>query len=345
MASIVTTDSGTASDVNSVKAEWRDQNGLLLETLTRTTVDVSGTDIYGNASTITDPAGTGTYQATLVIDLNNYAPSTSGLQWSVTLTIVKGSKTFTQIFYFTVVATTLSISLDTTSISVAVMRQTNIVEDVVYMAQGSTTFVSLRSGPVYAILAAYKNGVVITNPTDYSWKTYQTNVTLAAVPTVNDHFVFAIQKQSDNFVLDIVNRVIADTLRALRPHYASDSLMTSPSVIEIVKALCIGQFKQDMAQGTALDSAFYRSGFDLQKEARLAILRIQRGAEDIYDSSGNVIARKTGSLVGGYRHPDGDFTNRLGLLDRAQQHTGLFLKLYPDPIINQTRFSRGVTTP
>ena len=344
VANLDTANLGIGVDVDSITATWKDQNGLTLVSMTRTVADVSSTDIYGNAATLIDIAGTGTYRSTLVIDATNYTPPATGLRWSVTVTAVKGATTSTPtVFYFYVVPTTLSVSLDTTSVANVVMRQTGILKDVQHVSQGTNAVVPLQSGPVYAIAAAYKNGTPIASPTDYAWAAYRSNVTVSPAPAVNDHYTFTVQTRSSDYVQDIVGRHSADVLRALRPHYPSDALLQSPSVVELVKALCIGQIKQDLSQGVALDSAFYRSGRDLQLEALAAIRRIQRGEEGIYDATLAALPRTSGSVVGGKRHADGDFVNRLGLQDRAQQHTGLYVSLMPDPILASTRASRGFT--
>lgn len=342
VANIDAYDTGAAIDVTSITATWKDQNGTTLVSMTRTTSDVSTTDIYGNAATLTDPAGVGTYQSTLVIDATNYTPPATGLRWSVTVTIVKGAETSVPtIFYFYILPTTLTVALDSAAIAVAVKRQVGILKDVVHVCPDTNVNISLGSGPVYAIAASYKNGAAISYPTNFTWQIYRTNVVVSPAPAVNDHFFFTVQTRSDDFVNDIVTRYIAYVLRALKPHYVEEALLQSPSVVELVKALCIGQLRQDLSEGIALDSAFYRAGRDLFLEAKMALLRIQRGEEGIYDSLGVEIARRSGTLVGGRLHSDGEFVNRLGLQDRAQQHTGLYIMLHPDPILASNRASRG----
>jgi hypothetical protein len=344
VANINSFDAEILSDVDSVKVDWRDQNGLLLETLTRTTVDVSGTDIYGNASTLTDPTGTGNYFASLVVDLNNYSPPTTGFRWSLTVTVIKGAKTYTAVFYFLVVPTTLSLSLDSTTITNAVMRQAGILVEHQYVANAALTVIPLANGIVYAIAAAYKNGTPMAISTDYAWSTYRSNVTLVVASAVNDHFTFSLQKRSTDFVADFITRATQEVLRSLRPYYSDDTLTQSTSVAEILKSLAIGELKMATSQGTTEDSAFWRTGRDQAREARSQILRIQRGSEGIYDSQGNSMTRRDGTVIGGRLHPDGPYVNRVGITDRAQQHTGLFLTIAHDPIIAQSRATRGYTS-
>lgn len=336
VANINTTDSGIASDIDSITTVWRDQSGTILKSLTRTTVDLTSTDIYGNAVTLTDPSGVGNYQATLVIDNSHYTPGSGGFQWSLQVTIVKGAASTVQTFYFTIVQSTLSIALDATNVAAAAMRQVGWTEDVIWSCKDTNSRIPLQSsGPIYALTAVYRDATLLSRPTDYTWSLYQSNITLVVPPSVNTHIVATIQKRSDAFVADVVNRTIEEVRSALQMHYDSTAVLNSPTSLEIAKAIVIGQFKQDMAMGgPAMDSATYRSGVDLQKFGREWLAKIKRGEQTIYDTTGAAYTRRTGSLVGYYKSPLGDYTNRLGIQDRAQRHTGMFIYLTPSPILS-----------
>lgn len=334
VANIDTTDSGALSNVDSVQAIWRDHNGVILSDETRTVSDIFDTDIHGEPVEIVDVAGTGTYSARLTIspDFSGLIPLNGSLRFSVEIVIVKGIKTTSRVFYAYIVASTLAISLESSSIAYAVMRQTGIVREVAYQANNTGLHVSLGSGIVYAIHEAYKDGVAIARPTDYTWSTFRGYATLVAAPTVGQTFVFTVQTKSDAWVQDIVQRSIQEVIRDLSQHYdaTTESFLQSPSVVDLVKSLCIGQMKQDLSEGVALDSAFYRTGHDLQKATRMAILRIQRGEADIYDTAGTAVARRAGTIAGGYLAPNGVFAQRL-LYREAQPLSGLYVGFSPYP--------------
>lgn len=331
---IETTDTGALSDVDSVQVIWRDHEGNILSDLTRTVADVSGVDSHGEPVDIVDIPGTGTYSARLVIssDFSPSIPLNGNLRFSAEVVIVKGAKTQTATFYAYIVATTLAISLESSSIATAVMRQTNVLRDFSYSANGAVSNIPLNAGIIYAIHEAYKNGVAIARPTDYTWATFRGYVGLVAPAALGDTYVFRIQTKSDAWVQDIVQRHIQEVIRDLAPHYDStvESFLQSPSVIDLVKSLCIGEMKQMLVEGVALESAHYRSGADLARQARQQVLRIQRGESDIYDTAGAAIPRKAGTIAGGYLAPNGAFAQRLAFRE-AHPPTDLYVGLVYGP--------------
>lgn len=334
VANITTDDAGVASDVDSVQCDWRDQNGTLVETLTYTSVDVAGTDIYGNASTITNPAGTGTYRATLVVDNNgNYVPPSTGYRWSLTVTIVKGAKTDVEIFYFWIINTTLTVALDPVAITTVTMRQAGLMETFQYVATNTNVLVSFGKGIVYAIDSAVKNGTDIAQGTDYTWTTYRSSITLLAAPVVNDHFTFRLQRRSSTEIADYVNQAIAEVVRSLRGFYDEDDISNSPDVANLAIDIAVGQIKEDNSAGIALESAHYRSGMDRKKAARDTIARIQRGVETIYDRAGVAMTRKSGSLIGYVASTR--WAESARLLEEIEDlpHTSLRARLLPDATV------------
>lgn len=340
VADILVTDNGSNQDATTVQVVWKDHNGVTLNDSTYSGSDVNDTDIYGNAVTITNPTGTGTYKATIVVDNNgNYAPSASGLTWSITVTTTTATGSDTEVFTFKIVPTSVDIALDTSSVLAAVKRQCNLTEDVLHVANNTTdTRVDFGRGVVYDIEAAYKNGAAITQGTDYSWSLYQSNTTLLSAPAVNDHYVFRVQRRlSDASIQDYITEATRYVVACLQPYYNDSALATYPTVATLIQDRTIGRIKEDLAEGVAMNSAWYRSGNDLKRGVDDAILMIQRGTMNILDNTGAIVTRRQNGLAGGFRHADGAFTDRLSLVDRAQQHTNLYINMYPSKSIPSKR--------
>lgn len=336
---------GTAFPVTSITATWRDNNNVILSTLTNTGSNVSGTDIYGNAVALNTSAGVGLFQARLVVDATHYSPSVSGLTWSLNVSVVVQGNTYViPPFKFQIIPASVTVALDPAAISPAVMRQTGYFKDVTFTANSTNAIIPLMSGIVYAIQAAYKNGVAMVQGTDYSWATYRGSITLTVAPALTDDFLFTVQTKDTQSVTDVITRYTQEVLADLQAHFNTVALLQSPTVAEVIKNLCVAELKMEGTQGTALDSARFRSSQNLMVEARKQIIRIQRGEATCYDSAGNQIPRIKGAVVGAYHHPEGDFVNRLGLINRGEQFTGVYVAIAPSPAVLAERNPVSVTS-
>lgn len=338
VANITTLDAGVAATVTSITATWADQSGTTISTLTRTATDVSGADTYGNTDTLAAATGTGRFDSTLVVDAAHYGTPNANRRLTLTVAFTRNAITYTAPpVYFGVAQYNLSADLDPRAIAQAVMRQTGFCEDVVHVANDTNAIIPLRAPIAYAIQAAYKNGVAMVLNTDYKWSLYRSNVQVIPPPAVNDHYVFTVQRKSDSGLLDIVSRFTTTVLSDLQAHYDSDQLLLSPTVAGIIIDMCVAQVRMEGIQGPARDSAQYQAAFDLLGQSRARVVRIQRGEAEIYDSVGAAIPRVKGALVGSYRHPDGAFQNRLGLLNRAEGFSGIYAIIVPNPVIDVKR--------
>jgi hypothetical protein len=337
-ASINTYDTGVASDVDSVTVVWKDQSGVTLATQTYTSSDVSGVTIYGDAVSLTNPAGTGTYVARMLVNVGSYSPTAAGLRWTVTITAVKGGQSSAPLVYpFYIVPSTVTLALDSTAITAAVLRQTGFYKDVMHVARDTNALITLSSNIVYGIVSAFKNGVAITNGVGYTWSLYRTNVTAIPAPAINDHYLFTIQTRSDASVSDLVGRYTEEVIADLQHHFATTALLQSPTVAGIIRQLTIGEIRMENMQGASRGSATYDAALQMVEAARRLVLRIQRGEATIFDTAGVAIPRVDGAIVGSFLHEDGDFGNRLGLLNRAEAASGIYVHLTPNPILLSSR--------
>ncbi len=338
VANITAKDVDSPSDVDSVRAVWKDQLGATLSDETYTVSDISDTDTYGNAVTLTNPSGTGTYQATLVVDgTSQYTIPTNGsLQWSLTVTIVKGIYTQTNTFYYRIVNSNLTVSLDQFTISRVVKRGLGLLKDISLHGQkaqlgGGSTLVYLDLGNdlVYSIDVAYKNGVQFLQGTSgdtYEWKLYRPYVKVNTAALSTDHYVFRIQtRMSDDAIQDYIDEAMQYVFSRLKGHYTYAQLNTSPVVLTMVADRCMGRMRKETSEGTALRSGFWRSGADLVDEVDALLKMIQNGAASLFDNNGDTVTRIEGSLIGGFRGSRGAITNRLALIDRLQEYTTIFI--------------------
>lgn len=319
VANLTVTDNDVAEDMTSVRAIWKDQTGATIVDMTRTTADISTTGSHGEAATLTDPSGTGTYKSTLVIH-STYSTGTFPKTFTLTVTVTDpDGNTKTTVFTFSVVASSLDITLDSTSVINSVRRQTGLMKDVTYLAEGdeATTqndLLSLGDEIIYGIEAAYKNGAVLaagSSGNTYTWVTYRPNVKVNTTPAANDHYLFTVKVgMTDAAIEEIILNARRRVLSALQPHYRDASLATYPTVLSLVRDIALGEIREQTARGVAMESAFYRSGRDLKKEAFEKIKRIQRGVDSVVDSSDTIVARNANSLMGGFENSEGVITQR-----------------------------------
>lgn len=327
VATILAELNGSPVDVTSVRVVWKNSAGSTISDETYTASDVSDTATDGGAITITNPSGTGTYNATYDVPLGVYTPPSGGLQFSVriVLTATQGTADTGDISFY-VVPATVAVSLDTTSITQSVLRQVGKLKDFQYSAPNTLTKVPLQSGPVYAIGSAYKNGAAITSPTHYTWSQFRSSVTLQSAPVAGDDFLFRIQTCSDEFVREYVDDAEREVYRALQHFFDTDDLASSPDVSRLIANLAVGQMRQDLHEGgPAMDAAFYRSGKDRQMAARKELNDIRAGRATIYDALGVAVPRLDGSAIGYYANPNGPALNRLDIIDRGEDWAGIRL--------------------
>lgn len=330
LAKIGATVGGISADMTSVQTVWKDNEGTTIVDMTRTSSDVSTTGINGEAASLVDASGTGMYEARLVID-TTYQALSLPVNFSVTITITDANGSKSETFLFRVKATDLDISLESTSVVTAVRRMTGLLKDVTYLAEGTeatrqSSIISLGDGIIYGIDAAYKNGSSFSQGSaagTYGWSTYRPNVVLNTAPAANDFYLFTVKTgMSDTAIEEYVLNARRTVLSALQAHYEDDALDTYPTVLSIIQDLCVGEIRMLSSRGIALESAHYRSGHEMKKGAMDRLRRIQQGKDAVVDSDGAVVARVTGSLVGGFVSSFGSIDERGHWWERMQDYLG-----------------------
>lgn len=343
LARIGTKDSGSLADVDQVRVTWRDNINVTLATLTRTISDVSGTDIHGQPCSITDPAGTGNYEARLkIVNDGSYAPTGAGLTFTMELYVKKGSAEDTQFFTFKVVPSTLTVSLAQVDIAGNVRRQMRLIEDKsVYGSEGQVgrTIFYLGKDIVYDIEAIYKNGSPIIRNTDYEWTTFRPYVKMLGMtpPAEDAHFLFRLKVGiSDDVIQEYINEALSHVLSALYPHYQDDNLVSYPTIVALIGNRVKGRLDQELSDGPAMESARFRAGRDLVMQVEKDLAAIQNGAMDVLDAGYRSVTRAIGTLAGGIRGAS-EVKSRRQLIDMAQQWTSIYIELPPEREIPSPR--------
>lgn len=343
-ADILATRNDVTEDVTTIQVVWKDHLGATLSDETWSGSDISDTATDGGAITLSDPSGTGTYAATYAPPNDGtYTPPAAGLTFTVTITVTysDGATNGGETFEFVVIAANVQVALDTTTILSKVKRRTGILDDVLRVTETASKVkengdgddvIDLGKGPVYAIELAAKNGTAIVLGTDYYWNLYGSHVVLEDQAADGDHFFFKVQRMMPDAVInDFITesqRIILARLRGCG--YSDPALVNYPTVQALICARTVGYIKEETSQGAALESPHYRSGNELIGEVNDILTGVCMGRVAILDDSGNEVARDDGSLVGGFRHPDGKIQGRLDVIDRAQQWTALFEHFYPE---------------
>lgn len=328
LARLDTTKNGEQIDVTSIRTVWKDHLGVTIADVTRTTTDISTTGIHGEDVSLIDASGTGQYEARLEID-TSYSTVTLPVIFSLTVTITDPDGSFSKTFTFSVVASSLDISLDMTSVIRAVRRQTNLLRDVTYLAEGNeptrrSNLVALGDEIVYGIEAAYKNGASFSTGSTgdtYSWVMFRPNVKLNTNPASNDHYLFTVKVgMSDAAVEDVILAATRRVQAGLAAHYDDSAILTYPTTLGLIQDIAVGEIRELRSRGIALESAYYRSGHDLKLEAYALLKSIQRGSSDVKDWNGDLVLRRAGSLVGGFRNANGPITDRGDWWTRLQDY-------------------------
>lgn len=335
---------GALEDVDSVRVVLKDNLDAVLSDETYSGVDISATATDGGAIAITNPTGTGNYRWTYTVPNDaTYDPPPAGQIFCVEVTIDEGGDLGTSSLTFIIVDADVTINFDSTTVSATVKRRAGLLEDILVPGENrgsDNVTLPLRTGIVYSIEAAYKNGALIDDGgVDYAWNTFSPLVTLTAAATDTDFYLFrALTKMRDEVVTDFVEESRDFIMAKLRGFYDDDDLMTLPTVEALVAARAIGYIKEELCEGVALENAKYRSGRELIDETNMILRAICRGEVGLVDASGDIVARKDGSTVGAFIHADGVVSSRIDMVDRAQQWTALFQDLWPE-----TRPSRIVS--
>lgn len=325
LARITTTENGQPVDVASVRAVWKDHAGATIADMTRVASDIATTGVHGEAATLADVSGTGVYETTLVVDSGAYSAISLPATFSLTVTVVDSQGSYTKVFTFDVVSSSLNVVLDTVAVNTAVRRLAGLSEEVTHLAEGDEpdrqNLVSLGASIVYGIDTATKNGVPMALGVDYSWVTHRPNVKLLADPAANDFFHFVIKTgMSDASLEEHILAAQRRVVSALAEFYDDDAIATYPTTLGIIQDIAVGEIRQLTARGVALESAHYRSGRDLQKEAMERLRRIKNGTDAVVDWAGLVVERRGHALVGGFRNANGAIAQRAHWWTRLQDY-------------------------
>lgn len=217
-----------------------------------------------------------------------------------------------------------------------ILRRSNLLHDVEVVMEGDedtrqSGLVSLGSGIVYDIRAAFKNGSAISEGTDYNWSTHQSNVEIIGGFAQNDHYVFTVQRKLPSDATDdYIDEALQVVKSKLRLHYedtATDPMDQWPTVHVLVAGIAIGRLRQLTAEGVALESAWYRSGRDLEQAAFDHLAAITTGSAVVLDSDGDVVSRVSGSLVGGF--DTGAVDSRRDWRSKLTDYDSIFVAFMP----------------
>jgi hypothetical protein len=329
--------SGVEEDVTSVQVILKNNSGTTISNQTYTNADISTTASDGGAITLANPVGVGTYRWTYVVPSNStYTPPAAGLQFSVQVIIVDedgGSDTGAIPFF--VVPADVTVAFDATSVSGIVKRRTGLLIDRLVTGEmvrtGSRTTLDVGAGPVYAIQAIYKNGTTLVAPTNYTWNTYSSRVTLIVPAVDTDEFLIQAQvRMSDTALNDLINESSDTILPALRAHYDDADLATRALTEALIAMRTAGKVKIELCKGSR-DNVDFAEGAALVREAEAITKAIQRGEMDVLDADGAAVARRDNALAGGFRNEDDlAITSRLQMVDQLQRWHGLIEYFWPE---------------
>lgn len=329
-------ESGVPEDATSVRAIWKNHLGTVISDQTRTTVDISTTASDGGAITITDETGTGVYRATYTPPNDGtYTPPAAGLQFSVQIIATDEDGTAdTGAVSFYVIPADVTISIDSVAVASVVKRRTGLLVDVHVPGENvrdtTRTKVDLGKGQIYAIDNAYKNGIAIVRPTNYTWNLYGSLATLVVAATDADEYLFRVQRRlSDDALNDFIDESSNLMLSALRPFYGDTLLASRPTFEALVVMRTVGKVKIELTKGSR-DNSDSAEGAKLVQQAEEWAKSIARGEKDLLDSSDAIVSRREGALAGGFRSADGAITGRLDLVDRFQKWTGILQEYWPE---------------
>lgn len=327
IAHVVNRENGQATDVDTVQAEWYDQDETKVEDLTYSGTDVTGTGVNGEDSSIEKEA-TGKYKATLDID-STYATGSFPKDWKLVITVTSSGVSDSSTFNFLVVASDRDVTLRNVStveggdnlLVRAIKRESNLLDAWAQTVDAGKTRISFNQDIVYRIDEAWKNGARFERGSTgdtYDWNTYRNYVDLNAATSEGDHFYFLLQTQLDDRALqhlidDAENLVISH----LQPYYSSaTNLIGTPTVLNIIKDLVVGEVRQLFSHGVALESAQFRTGMARREDAMKLIKSVKQGGANLLDSEYKALSREAGALIGGPTNADLDPGDVEDLLDR-----------------------------
>lgn len=228
-----------------------------------------------------------------------------------------------------------TVTVDTAAIRTVVKRRTRLVEDRLVMGEqireGTRTMLDLGKGPIYAISAIYKNGTAIVAPTNYTWSTYASRVTLAVAAVDADEFLVQVQaKMSDTAIDDFIGESADVILSGLRSGYDDAGLDTLGMTEALIAMRTVGKLKIELCKGSR-DNTDFAEGAALVRESEEISKAIRRGEMDILDSVGAIVGRRVDALAGGFRNTDGEaIESRLQVVDRLQRWYGLAEYFWPE---------------
>lgn len=328
IAHVVNRESGAATDVDSVQAEWFDQDGTKVEDLTYSGTDVTGTGVNGEASSI-EKESDGKYKLSLAID-STYSIGSFPKAWQLVVTVTDSSVSDSSTFNFLVVESEREVLLRNVAtiegsdnlLTRAIKRESGLLETFSQTVSASRNKLSFNEGIVYAIDKAFKNGGRFeqgaTGDT-YGWNKYTPWVDLNTTTSEGDHFYFLIQtKLEDEALQSIIDNAQNLVISTLAPYYSSATdLKGTPTVLNIIKDLVVGEVRQLFSAGVALESSQFRVGMDRKEQAKKLMKSIQRGGANVLKDDDTALSRETGALVGGPINAGLDRGDVEDLMDRV----------------------------
>lgn len=322
VANINVFEQGAAEDVDSLTVEWIDHDDTTISNETYTGQDINTTGIHGETVTITNPQGDGNYKATLEIDTTTYETGAFPKTFKVKISGEDEGGSFgPRTFNFDVVESSFEVALEDLTITEAVKRESQLYEEFGQVSSGTQDRISFNSNIVYEIDAAFKNGSGFDRGSagdTYEWKKYRPYVKLNTSPTEGDHFYFRIQTRMRSAAVEaIITDAREWVVGELQPYFQSTtSVLQSPTVLNIIKDLAVGEIRQLHSAGVALESSQFRTGIDRKEKAEKTVMHMQQGRANPLDGDNKAISRESGALVGGPMNADLDAGDVGDLLDR-----------------------------
>lgn len=327
VAHVTNLEDGDATDVDTVQAQWYDQAGTLVEDLTYSGTDVTGTGVNGEDSSI-EKESTGKYKLTLDID-SSYAGSSFPLDWELVVTVTKSSVSDASTFNFLVVESSREVILRNVAtvqgsddlLTRAIKRESDLLDTWATTVGAGRSKLSFNKDVVYRIDKSFKNGSRFERGTSgdtYSWNKYAPWVSLNTDTVADDHFYFLIQTKLDDEALQhLIDDAQTFVVSNLNPYYGdATSLLGTPTVLNLIKDLVVGEVRQLYSSGVALESSQFRTGKQRKEKAKNLINMVKKGGANLVNEDESAISRETGALIGGPLNDDLDRGNVEDLLER-----------------------------